>query len=353
MSIPEITDVRTCGFPGCDEPVDATPGVGRPAGYCTNPAHNRAAAWRARRAESGRVERTVEDDKLPVDAARQRASVLRSQVAGMVEHLQQQLVVLVDELRTVADPDAAEAQIEAVTSDAAEQVASAAARANRAETAARKAEAERAEADAAAEESAVQVDELRTTLDALEQRAATLESDLVAAGEDNARATDELAALTTQLAVLTLENVTTVAQLAEAQNLVTTATAIKDEAVTAARAAAVQADADEARAERAETEAANARALLDQVRLEGESVRAEVLVLNGRLATVISERDSATAEVTRERSYAEQRVTDVRAALEQQLTQLRGDVDELRRSEREQRTRADRAEAQTTRPKQK
>lgn len=158
-------------------------------------------------------------------------------------------------------------------------------------------------------EPAVQVDELRTTLDALEQRATTLESDPVAAGEDNARANDELTALTAQLAVQTLENVTVVAQLVEAQNLVTAATAIKDEAVAAARAAAVQADADEARAERAETEAANTRALLDQVRLEGERVRAEVLLLNGRLATVISER--------------------------------------------EQRTRADRAEANTTRPSQK
>ncbi len=353
MSIPEVTDVRTCGFPGCAEPVDATPGVGRPAGYCHNPAHNRAAAWRARRAEAGRVERTVEDDKLPVDAARQRASVLRAQVAGMVEHLQQQLVVLIDELRTVADPDAAEAQIEAVTSDAAEQVATAAARANRAETATRKAEAERAEADAAAEESAALVDELRTALAALEQRAATLESDLVTAGEDNARATTEITTLTDQVAALSSENAATTAQLTEARELVTVATAAKDEALAAARDAIAQAAAAAGRTERAETDAASTRDLLDQARTERESARAEALVLTGRLATVSSERDSATAEAGRERSYAEQRVTDVRDALEQQLTQLRADLDQARTSEREQRTRADRAEAQTSRPKQK
>jgi len=40
-------------------------------------------------------------------------------------HLVQQLHALVDELRTVADPDAAEAQIEAVTTDAAERITAA------------------------------------------------------------------------------------------------------------------------------------------------------------------------------------------------------------------------------------
>jgi colicin import membrane protein len=72
MSIPEVTDVRTCGFPGCDVPVDATPGVGRPAGYCADPAHNRAAAWRARNAVADRADRaertTGSPSTLPVTA---------------------------------------------------------------------------------------------------------------------------------------------------------------------------------------------------------------------------------------------------------------------------------------------
>jgi colicin import membrane protein len=371
MSLPEITeitDVRACGFPGCVELVDATPGVGRPAGYCTNPAHNRAAAWRARRDESrsyepgrgesgqggsGRVGRTVEDDKRPVDTARQRASVLQAQVAGMVEHLQQQLVVLVDELRTVADPGAAEAQIEAVTAEAAEQVASALARANRAETATRTAVSERAEADAAAEESAVLVDELQHTVAALEQRAADLQGELVIAGENNTRKEVEITALTAQVAVLTDENATSAVQLTEAQGLLTTATFAKDDALTTARDAIAQADAAAARSERAETDALSTRELLDRARGEGESARAEALVLTGRLATVASERDSAAAEAVRERSYAEQRIADVRDTLEQQLTQLRTDLDQSRTSEREQRTRADRAETLTGRPTQK
>jgi colicin import membrane protein len=361
MSIPEITeitDVRACGFPGCTELVDATPGVGRPTGYCANPAHNRAAAWRARRDESrnnglGHAQRTVEDDKRPVDAARQRAGVLQAQVAGMVEHLQQQLVILVDELRTVADPGAAETQIETVTADAVEQVASALARANRAETATRTAVAERAEADAAAEESVVLVDELQTTVTELEQRVADLQGELVIAGETNTRTEAEVTALTTQVAVLAEENANATEQLVEGRELLTTTTVAKDNALAAAQKAIAQADAAAARAERAETEAVNTRDLLEQARGERESARAETLVLTGRLATITSERDSAAAEAVRERSYTEQRVTDVRDTLEQQLTQLRTDLEQSRTSEREQRTRADRAEVQTARPTQK
>lgn len=70
----------------------------------------------------------------------------------MIEHLGQQLTVLVEELRTVGDPEAAEAQIESVSSEAAEQVAAANASAPRAEQALRRAEAQKDEADAAAEE---------------------------------------------------------------------------------------------------------------------------------------------------------------------------------------------------------
>jgi colicin import membrane protein len=334
MSTPEFTDMRTCGFPGCEEPIEASSGAGRPAGYCTDAAHNRAAAWRARRAEADTADDTVEEDKLPVDAARQRASALHAQVSGMFEHMQQQLVALVVEMRTVADPDAAEAQIEAITSDAAEQVTVAAARANRAEVATRKAEAERAEADAAAEESAALADELRAAIADLEQRAGTLEVDLVVANETSERAAAEIAVLTDQVAALSDKNVTLNTELADARDLVTAAAAAKEEALATARDARVHADAESTRAERAETDAARTRDLLEEVRVEREAARAEALVLSGRLATAISKRDGAVAEVARERSYAEQRVTDVRDALEQQLTQVRADLPQSRDGDR-------------------
>src|SRR5680860_1047951 len=160
------TEPRTCRFPGCERPaVSADAGTGRPPEYCDDDGHNRAAAWRARRRLTAEPTRNVEDEKRPVDAARQRAGELRGQVAGMVEHLGQQLTALVEELRTVADPDAAEAQIESVTTDAAEQVAAAAARASRAEQGQRRAEAERAEADAAAVEASEVTDQVSADLE--------------------------------------------------------------------------------------------------------------------------------------------------------------------------------------------
>ncbi|WP_166784875.1 TniQ family protein [Cryobacterium sp. TMT2-42-4] len=115
---------RTCRFPECVHPaVSADSGSGRPPEYCDHVGHNRAAAWRARRRLAAEPSRNIEDEKRPVDAARQRAGELSDQVAGMLEHLGQQLTALIEELRIVADPDAAEAQIESVTTEAATQVA--------------------------------------------------------------------------------------------------------------------------------------------------------------------------------------------------------------------------------------
>jgi colicin import membrane protein len=133
MSEPTETERRICRFPGCLRPAAAAQaGAGRPPEYCDDSAHNRTAAWHARRRlraeQSGH---TAGVEQRPVDAARQRASELHGQVAGMMEHLGQQLQRLVEELRTVADPEAAELQIEAV--------AIAAARASRAEQAQRRA----------------------------------------------------------------------------------------------------------------------------------------------------------------------------------------------------------------------
>ena len=93
----------------------------------------------------GQIEGRVESR--PVDTARQRASDIRAQVSGMIEHLEGQLRVLVEELATVGDLDAAEAQAESVASDAAEKVASAVARATRAEQAQRLAETDRVDVD--------------------------------------------------------------------------------------------------------------------------------------------------------------------------------------------------------------
>ena len=96
----------------------------------------------------------------------QRAVARRSGSGSLIEHLGQQLAVLVEELRTVGDPEVAEAQIESVASEAAEHVAGANARATRAEQAQRRAGAEKDEADAAAEEATRTGEELAQELSA-------------------------------------------------------------------------------------------------------------------------------------------------------------------------------------------
>lgn len=188
MSEQTRTEQRWCRYPGCER--RAEPGeseAGRPPGYCKDPRHNRAAAWRARRrlaTEPG--QQPVEDDR-PVDAARERASAIRAQVAGMIDVLNSQLESLVEELRTTGDPDAAAAQIEAVTAQAAEQVATANARASRAEQGQHQAEADRVDADAAAVEATAAAE---TAQEALQQAQAEAEANERAL-QEAARARDE------------------------------------------------------------------------------------------------------------------------------------------------------------------
>ena len=105
-----VVDEKLCRFPGCPLPAAASEsGSGRPPEYCDDSSHNRAAAWHAcRRLRAEQTSHLAGAEQRPVDAARQRASELHGQVAGMIEHLGQQLQGLVEELRTVADPEAAE-----------------------------------------------------------------------------------------------------------------------------------------------------------------------------------------------------------------------------------------------------
>ncbi|MPZ12773.1 MAG: pyridoxal-phosphate dependent enzyme, partial [Kiloniellaceae bacterium] len=97
------------------------------------------------------------------------------QVREVSEHFLAQFRELVDELATLGDPDAVEAQLETVTTEADEQVAAASARATRAEQAQRRAEVERGQAEAAAEE-ALTAEQDRAA------RVAELDEQLVEAG---------------------------------------------------------------------------------------------------------------------------------------------------------------------------
>jgi len=347
----QMTD-RACRFPGCTKAaVPSEAGTGRPPEYCEDPDHTRASAWRARRRLALPEARAVEDR--PVDAARQRASEIRGQVGGMIEHLEGQLRSLVDELRTIGDPDAAEAQLESVASDAAEQIAAANARASRAEQAQRKAEAERAEADAAAAEATELSDQLQADVAAARAELAGAQAvgEQLAGEIDEARSRAAAERLEHQTAIAQVRDElgSTQARLEEAEQgregaveRALSAEAGKAEAEERARSAAGRADAEAARATRAERESTAVRERL-------EAAREQVADVRGQLASVTATLASARADIDRERAHGDQRVADLRASYDSQLQARQVELDRARDEATGQRSRADPAEAQVAR----
>jgi chromosome segregation ATPase len=283
-----------------------------------------------------------------VDAARQRASEIAGQVTGMIEHLGQQLTTLVDELRTVGDPEAAEAQIESVASEAAEQVAGANARATRAEQAQRRAEAEKDEADAAAEEATRKSEELagelavvQAELEAARQSGEQLTSELsqveAAAAADREKAQTEAAELRADLESTRGQ----VRQLQQERDAVAkraeTEEHARAEAERRAGAAESRAKAEAERAARAEAtlveiqdQLANAREGLDRAREDAAGLR-------GSVATLTAERDAARNNVELERSHGEQRVKDLHDTYDRQIDQLRTEVAQARETQTRER----------------
>lgn len=315
-------ETRTCRFPGCQRPAAPSDGTGRPPEYCDDPTHTRAAAWRARqRLQDG--PRPVESH--PVDAARQRASVITGQVTGMIEHLGQQMAVLVQELRTVGDPEAVEAQLEAVSSEAAEQVAAANARASRAEQAQRRTEAEKEEADAAAVEASTEVERLGSEVEDLRAAHAELE--------------EARAVLVGELEELRAEQQRTVEALAQSA-------AELEAAHAATERAASERDELRVRLEAAEAARSEAEAQAQAAAAEVERLRSTITALNSQVSVLTVEVESARSEVERERTYGDQRVVDLRLTYDQQLDQRLGELTQAREDAQVQRSRADRAEAQ-------
>ena len=306
MNNAEIVDVLLCHFPGCARPADAgSPGVGRPGQYCDDPAHDRGSAWRARKAAIQLSGASEVADLRPVDAARERASAIRGQVAGMIDLLQQQLAQLVAELHTMADPDVADAHIQSVKADAAASVAVETARATRAEESLRDAQILQAEAEAAAEEA---------TAAANGAEVALAEAHLRVAGAE--------AALTDAMRLLDAAT----ADAAELRENV----AASGEALTVLR-----------------VERDSVRADLAEVTTRRDMLERELSASQSATAALTVERDSAVVEMVREKEYAAERIMDLRSTFEGELERLRGDLGRAQREAREQRTRADIAEAHT------
>lgn len=333
---------RMCRFPGCQRPaMEAEADTGRPPEYCDDPKHTRAAAWRARRRLAAVDEGFTADEARPVDAARQRASAITGQVAGMIEHLEQQLATLVGELRTVTDPEAVEAQLESASTEAAEHVAAANARAARAEQAQRRAAAEREEADAAAAEATDQVDELTQELagaraafseavEAEERVTKELAEVRAAAENDRARAVDEAEKLRAELAAARGDLTRAEDERDAAAQRAQTAEDARLEAEQRAAAAESRAAAETARSERAEAENTHVREQLDATRAELDQARETAGDLRSTLATITAERDAANVDVGRERAHADQRIQDLRTTYDRQIDQLRDELSQAR-----------------------
>lgn len=327
---------RTCRFPRCRRPAMAPEaGTGRPPEYCDDPAHNRASAWRARQRTDDDTARAAETR--PVDSARQRASEITGQVSGMIEHLGAQLSVLVEELRTVGDPGAAEAQIESVSSEAAEQVAAANARATRAEQAQRRAEAEKDEADAAAEEAtrageeiaedlAGAREELDTTRTKAEQLAVELADSQAAAAADRDRAQDENAGLQAELEAARAQLDRTEQDCNAAAARAEAAESARSEAEQRTAVAERRAESEATRADREESVATEARAQLEGVRADLDAARETAGDMRSTMATLTAEREAARADVEREHTHGEQRVKDLHETYSRQVDQLRQEL---------------------------
>jgi colicin import membrane protein len=348
---------RTCGMPGCSAaPVPGKTRVGRPPEYCADPEHTPVAAWRARQAAKSKATgRPVLVEARPVDAARDRASAIKAQLTGMVEVLRDQLEEVVEALGQTADPDAAAAEIESITSEAAERVAAAVARAVRAEAAQRRAEIERDQADAVAVEATetavtlqtalAEASELVTALTAqvegLQEEQAT---ERAAAAATQARLDGDLSEARTRISFLEDE----AADAQAAHDLEVTARISAEEAARDARAVA------EEHAALAREAAATVAAVREQVtaltgqlaevRADAERAAAAAGVERERLAAEVAATRAQVIEADRARAAAEaraetargetaalaERLESYRVAAETRTEELRGEVLELR-----------------------
>jgi len=167
------TNKGLCNYPGCTHPRRPDPATGRPSRYCERdddggPVHNRANAWKARRAQ--REDATTQEDGLaaPVSMARatleQRLSELPERVADLRQYFDGVLIGI----RAAGDVEAAGAEVEDAHRDALTKVTEAERRATAAERAARSADGnaqvaqqEREEADALAEEAMAEAARVR------------------------------------------------------------------------------------------------------------------------------------------------------------------------------------------------
>jgi len=181
-----------CRYPGCPNPARAADAPGRPPGYCGQDVgedrdgttvavrHTAMTAFRRRAQLAGQP-----SDARPVTAAITRAGAIRDDALAAMTRLSGQLAAAIDQLAvlgaqltTAADPEAAEAQAEAVRAEAAAQLEHARAQAAVHAAARHSAELEATEARAAAAEAITMMETQADDLNRAGQAARTAEQEL-------------------------------------------------------------------------------------------------------------------------------------------------------------------------------
>ncbi|HEY6310411.1 MAG TPA: hypothetical protein VIY52_06330 [Streptosporangiaceae bacterium] len=149
MSTTTTTIARTtCKYPGCGEPAAKAAGTGRPPEYCAGRGHTRVSAWRERRrlaAEQAGTVISAAEDGSPLTTARMTGAELLRSLRAEADRITALGAGLRDQIGTLTDPTAAEAEVEAVRAAAEQRAATAEARAAAAEQQATIAEQLRAE----------------------------------------------------------------------------------------------------------------------------------------------------------------------------------------------------------------
>lgn len=342
-----VTSTRVCKFPGCRRPVEqATGAPGRPGEYCDDVEHTAVRAWRARRAGTGATVGEPDDMGRPVAMATARAGMLRDELVKTAEQLSGQLARALVEMRTLADPDAAAAQVETVAAEAAQQVAGAEVARNRAEAAAREATSELGEANDAAQQLEDQLQiatAARGEADRLRQVAL---DEAVAVAATAAALSGELAARTGERDRLQARVDEDARELGSVREQLLTETRRAEEVMARCERERVSAERligqldtrltdSTARAATMERQLTASRDALDtahaaQARLEAQLAGA---TQRGEEATVRSDRaESSRADAERERGVADKTATRLEAHLEQaraRIAELRADRDRI------------------------
>jgi colicin import membrane protein len=185
MTSGKTTTIRTaarptCKYPGCGQPAAPAGHPCRPPEYCAGRGHTRVSAWRERRRLTAEKNDTVlspADDASPVTMAKMTGTELLRSLRAEADRVAALGTALRDRIDTLADPTAAEAEVEAVRAAAKQRAVTAEAKAADAGRRAAEADRFRAEADAAAEQMSEELAVAQDRAQDAEQRAREAEAD--------------------------------------------------------------------------------------------------------------------------------------------------------------------------------